>query len=327
MKRKAKKAICLCGADKLVTNLHALRTTMDEGRNINNVEAVHDLRVVSRRLRMGLSVYRHCFQKKTRREWKKELRRMMKSLGQVRDLDVQLLFLKNILKKLPTTKADCEPGISMLLQRLQQERQRQQTKLVMAMDRLNQNKTLAAMEQKFEKMADLHVNRPTKYFTLIYRQARQQIGLRLKKMLAYRKYAHRPQAEKKLHQLRIAAKHLRYTMEYFEPFCNGKLRPTIQQVREIQRLLGEYHDCVVWIEKIPKFSRWEQKNASRYFNDAQAREHLARGLNYLLTNRKKRRKEIYERFRRCWDTAIREDAWGKLRKILKTGANRKLTQN
>src|SRR5262249_19016414 len=51
-------------------------------------EAIHDMRVASRRLRSALDIFGAYFQKGALKRYRKELRRIARSLGEVRDLDV-----------------------------------------------------------------------------------------------------------------------------------------------------------------------------------------------------------------------------------------------
>jgi CHAD domain-containing protein len=307
MNSRANNVFCMGGADKLLTNLHVFATSMNKVRTVKSIEAVHDLRVYSRRLRIGLSVYRNCYPKKKLAEWKPELRRMTKRFGNARDLDVQILYLKKTIAKLNKKDLICKPGISKILVRYQQDRERQQKKLLSAIDRLNRKKILASMQIKSEKIAKASVSRTKKYSPIIYTQAYRQIRSRLKKMLAYKKYVNRSRDVTNLHQMRITAKHLRYTMEYFEPIFNGELRIYIQKVREIQKLLGEFHDCVVWIQYFSDISNEKSMQTAK----------IKPGIDYLLADQKKRRKDIYRQFRRCWDETIRENTWENLKKMLK----------
>jgi CHAD domain-containing protein len=51
-----------------------------------------------------------------------------------------------------------------------------------------------------------------------------------------------------LHELRIAAKRLRYSMEFFESCYGKRLNSFITAIRDLQELLGKIHDCDVMLE-------------------------------------------------------------------------------
>jgi CHAD domain-containing protein len=48
-----------------------------------------------------------------------------------------------------------------------------------------------------------------------------------------------------LHAFRLMTKHLRYTLEAFEPLYGAALKPRIDALRPIQNALGESNDCEV----------------------------------------------------------------------------------
>jgi CHAD domain-containing protein len=55
-----------------------------------------------------------------------------------------------------------------------------------------------------------------------------------------------------LHKLRIAAKKLRYSLEFFAQIYDKQLTPHLEQIRKLQELLGNIHDCDVMIEFLQK---------------------------------------------------------------------------
>jgi putative phosphoesterase len=58
------------------------------------------------------------------------------------------------------------------------------------------------------------------------------------------------------HQMRIAAKWLRYTLETFAPAYEDGLKQYISRLKKLQDVLGEMHDCDVWIEALLERLRW-----------------------------------------------------------------------
>jgi CHAD domain-containing protein len=185
---------------------------------------------------------------------------------------------------------------------------------------------LAAVKRQIRQMTAIKVCQPTAFFQGIGRRACRLIGGRLKTMLAYEPYVHQPEQENALHGLRIAAKHLRYTMEYFEPFFNGEMKGYIQDAREIQRLLGEFHDCVVWMEFLPAFLEEEHRRAMVFFGKDPERETIKRGVDYLLAERRGRRQQVYKTFLARWKEMKRDRVWENLiTRLRKQKINTKLT--
>lgn len=53
---------------------------------------------------------------------------------------------------------------------------------------------------------------------------------------------------KKLHDFRLLAKRMRYTMELFEPLFGAALRPQLEGLRGVQQALGQLTDCETSLE-------------------------------------------------------------------------------
>jgi hypothetical protein len=62
-----------------------------------------------------------------------------------------------------------------------------------------------------------------------------------------------------LHEMRIAAKKLRYAMELFAPFRDKWFSAAIESVRLLQEALGEIHDIDVMIPRLLAHARRELK--------------------------------------------------------------------
>jgi CHAD domain-containing protein len=68
-------------------------------------------------------------------------------------------------------------------------------------------------------------------------------------------YSHAPEGSVEpevLHELRIAAKRLRYSLEFFESCYGKRLANYIEAIRDLQELLGDIHDCDVMIGVLQK---------------------------------------------------------------------------
>ena len=66
-----------------------------------DVEAVHDMRVSSRRLRTAMQTFRPCFARKTFKPHAERIKALADLLGEVRDRDVMVDELKTDLERLP----------------------------------------------------------------------------------------------------------------------------------------------------------------------------------------------------------------------------------
>jgi hypothetical protein len=70
---------------------------------------------------------------------------------------------------------------------------------------------------------------------------------RLDELYSWSDYVDSPYSVKELHNLRIAAKRLRYTLEVFEDFLPEDCKPVVKELQQLQDELGELHDSDVFI--------------------------------------------------------------------------------
>ena len=112
-----------------------------------------------------------------------------------------------------------------------------------------------------------------------YGKAYDHISTRLDKVLALEPFVHDESAAEKHHELRIAIKRLRYTMEIFSPLYKRGLIDQISLMKRFQDLLGEMHDCDVWIQEF---------NVETESMPADARYGVSKVLTHLSETRKSR---------------------------------------
>lgn len=144
--------------------------------------------------------------------------------------------------------------------------------------------------------------------------AERVIGVRLDELCSFVPAALDPDEQEALHDMRIAAKRLRYLLE-LTGFCFGSYaEKAARQVRELQDVIGEIHDCDVLIpmvldhiaelraadarrlaESAGKPGRLEPKLAETAPGRAQYR-----GLELLVVHHQARRQLYFKRFVKRW---------------------------
>jgi CHAD domain-containing protein len=277
-------------------------------RDNRDVEAIHDMRVASRRLRTALELFEDCLPDKKARPWRKGIRRVTKALGQARDCDVQIEFVEDFLSHVDDRRL--RPGIQRLLLRLRQQRDALQPEVIRALDRLDGSGVLAEIEsvlgpvQAHAHLAHVDTNAPS-----VRGRAAGAIAARLEQMLAYEPYIEHPEAIEQLHAMRIAAKHLRYAMEIFSPLYDASLDESIQSVRRVQTELGDIHDCDVWVAFLPEFLEQERSRTMEYFGSARGISRLVPGIEHLRTERQHHRDACYRDFVDYWHDLQRRSVW------------------
>jgi len=312
MKTDKNEGVSVFGAQVLLKHLGALEKEQEGVRSGHaDIEYIHRMRVASRRLRAALPLFEACLPKKKAAVWLKDIRQITSALGAARDVDVQIDTLTNYQQKQQDTTHHA--GINRLLLRLNQKRQSLQPKLEAAMEKLAQDGTVAelrsVLEPQAERSTDIYQFTPQ-----LYRHAFQHISGRLEEFLGYAEIVHLPEKVAELHEMRIAAKWLRYTMENFSSMYGGELKTWLSPVREMQEQLGEIHDCDVWGGFLPRFMEKERERTMAYLGHIKSYKRLTVGLEGFLADRLALRERRYQDFVAFWDAQLAEELWEGLRK-------------
>jgi CHAD domain-containing protein len=293
-------------AETIKRSLDELTSAIAGAKTSRHIERVHRMRVSSRRLRTSLGIFEGCFGRRKAKAWRTSLQRLGRSLGDVRDLDVQSEFLEEFMKE--HTDRTIHPGLERLLLRLTQRRDRRQRRLRRVLDRFEHADVLSEIGHASENVC-LRDPAPTREL------AAEMINARLDDMLALEPCLDDYQNVEALHEVRIAAKHLRYTLEVFEPLLGEQARQPLDHLRQIQKILGDLHDCDVWIEFLPRFIEKEKKRTRRFLGHTKGFKRIARGLLHLQEQRIRSRQDIYMALIEFWAQCRREGTWGTIRRI------------
>jgi sugar phosphate isomerase/epimerase len=89
--------------------------------------------------------------------------------------------------------------------------------------------------------------------------ARRILAVRIDEVWGYERVVQRPDAVTELHDMRIACKRLRYLLEIFSVAFSADLEPYIDQVKELQDLLGEIHDRDVQVPALQEHLDWLER--------------------------------------------------------------------
>ncbi len=302
---------CLFGAKTLLKRLQDVVKEIDGVRKSEDIECIHDMRVATRRMRSALALFERCFPGRSSKKWNKEMRRVTRALGIARDADVQMDSLQEFLDSLAESRY--RAGVRRLLLRLQQRRDGAQDKIIKAMDRLELSGVLDGMGKTLRQIRVharmRHVDENSPY---VYQQAYLAIAMRLENMLAYEIYVNQPERLEELHAMRIAAKRLRYTMEVFAPLYQDELKQQLKTARNVQTMLGDIHDCDVWVEYLPQFLDEEKVRTMEYYGHTRPLSRLKIGILYLQQERQDHRMELYREFVKLWQQLQTQNVWDNL---------------
>ncbi len=306
---------CCFAAEAILKRSEVVARQVAGVRANRDVEAVHDLRVASRRLRTALELFADCLPARKARPWGKAIRRVTRALGQARDSDVQIEFVADFLQHVEDRRL--RPGIQRLLLRLRQRREALQEDVIEALDRLEASGALGQLEEVLAPVqAHAQLGHVDTLAACVRDRAGAAIAGRLERMLAYEPYVRQPEAVEPLHAMRIAAKHLRYAMEIFRPLYGEEFSQRIESVRRVQQHLGDLHDCDVWIAFLPEFLEQERKRMLEYFGHARAIGRFVPGIEYLRDRRRQDRDGCYRQFVEFWQETLREGTWAGLYRMV-----------
>ena len=205
-----------------------LAEAMPRTLSADGVEAVHQARVTTRRLGSALDLLQPWMTRGHHKKIDQSLKKLRKTLGPLRDLDVMLAGLEKY-------RPDHAAAVRWLEKRLIEQRTKARSKLrrdrspLATQQWLNPQVTprLAASQARFKSMLSRLI------------RVRFDDFSRSADALAVR------QPDLDVHALRISGKKTRYSLEIAAATGAPLSKEILDQFKRIQDALGDWHDCVV----------------------------------------------------------------------------------
>ena len=295
------------GAESLLDQLDAMIAEVPGVRLGEDREHVHRMRVAARRLRSILGLCGEDWPAETVDAWKRPVRRLARRLGAARDTDVQIEFLVDFMYEAPKA---ARPGLERLLLRLQQRRAKEQRRVVAALERFERSGLVESMRRSLRaQLVRARLGRSAAPGALALLKAGRAVASRLENLLSYDDAVPAAGKSAELHEMRIATKRLRYTLDTFSPFFATDLKFAVSAAKEVQRLLGEIHDADVWLDYLPAYASRERERTLAYFGHERAFKRLQPGLDALERHCRARRDEMHATFVHCWEQLRRDGVW------------------
>jgi CHAD domain-containing protein len=310
----------------------ALKRQVRGARRARDIEYVHRARVASRRLRTALRMFADCFPSGNISKWRGQIRRLTRRLGAARDTDVQIEFLKKFISDIPHKSRKMRPGLRRVMLRLKQRRQSIQPKVIKSLDRLDEKQVFAEITAElnaitarcrprrntgFQPVKSTARGLPHIRSQFVFQKAQQHIKDRLAGLFSFEHSLDDPKDSIGHHQMRIAAKRLRYTLEICNLPFENRLAEYIETMKRLQSLLGSLHDCDVWLDDIKTFSRDEKSRMVEYLGSVRAFKRLKRGIDFLARQRRTDRLTLFEQSAQFWRKLAEQGFWSKLNSLLK----------
>jgi CHAD domain-containing protein len=223
-----------------------------------DIEELHDMRVATRRMRAAFQVFGDYFDMGKIKVFLKGLRRTGGTLGAVRDLDVFWEKTQHYLETLPSEQQNALEPLRIVWE-AERERARKKMNAYLDSERYTQFKERfgeflqtpgAGGLPPFSDEGEPIPNRLRHVVPVLVYQ-------RLVAVQAYDEWVTGEGVPlERLHQLRIAAKGLRYTLEYFEEILSPEAKDAIKEIKGLQDHLGDLQDAVVASNLLRDFLTW-----------------------------------------------------------------------
>jgi len=229
---------------------HHYQTMLDneEGTRLgDDIEALHDMRVATRRMRSAMRLFGPFCQSPHVSHCNTGLRRAGRALGRVRDLDVALERITDFREELVH---DASVGLGSLAGHLQSQRNERRRLMVRHLDSQTYQMLLSRMERL---LSDLREEDPDKAAPKVGTIAPRLLFLDWSIVRAYGHVLEHAPVEL-LHSLRIDCKRLRYALEFFAELLSDDLVGVIPEVTVLQDHLGTMRDAYSSVEMIDDFT-------------------------------------------------------------------------
>ena len=281
--------------DQMISNLEGTVTGED-------IEALHDMRVASRRLRAALRVFKSALPAKILVIVVGQVGAVTHALGSVRDHDVFIDYLEKQSKKI-------DEDINWLLDVEKEDRDQSRKQML---DTLN-NLPSGLLELKITTMLSKSTMTKNKPRNFMAAQASKLIVPRLNDLISLSHAIYNSELIAEIHQMRIASKKLRYTMEAFIPCFEQPIIDLISEIKLLQEQLGMIHDCDVWVDKL-----------TGYQNDPDPVPERIVSLNELIKDRVKCRSNSYNEALNHWESMLQSDFAARLQDLINFPSNNQI---
>jgi CHAD domain-containing protein len=273
----------------------------EEGTRLGeDPEALHDMRVATRRMRAAFQLFAPYFTPEALALFGKNLKLTGRALGAVRDLDVLMAKAEAFQAGEGESSGAGPQPLAPLLSAWRQRRETAREELLVYLD----EKKYAKFKARFEEFLTsagagalpLPPGQPTPY-----RVRHLVAGLLVNRYEGVRAYESSLPAAPltTYHALRIESKRFRYALEFFRDVLGPEVGGVIKQVTVMQDLLGDLHDAVVSEGMVAEFLH---DQAARRISDAQPE--VLDGVARYLTAQWTIQRDLLARFPARWAELI-----------------------
>lgn len=226
-----------------------------QGLRTGTVDAVHDMRVSSRRLQTVFAIFQDAIKNRTIKKFSKKLRLLIRRLGKTRQFDI---IIETVSPHLATAAGRHTIPANLFIARFKAKRR---TALQKALGAFRKFETDPLCKQIISPAPDVDCLLPVKnsqrgkdaVFPLIMREF---ISKLLKNFLSGAVRALKNNDDPAaLHAMRIRGKPLRYAMELVQPFLKKGFNDLFLEIKNMIEELGTIHDIDVACVTLRRFDK------------------------------------------------------------------------
>lgn len=233
----------------LLSKAEPLFELEEAARGGADIDAVHDMRVASRRLREALRLVRPLYPDKAFRKWYRRIRQITRALGPVRDSDVFIEAFRGMSSKVG---AEGRRAIAWAVGYRQGQRVHELDALNRALASLDLDRNRASFARFARAIRECpEARQPFASF------AHAAVAERAAVVFGRQELALDERNVAEQHALRIDYKRLRYAVEAFAPCYGDAFDALHETLTAFQDALGELHDAHVFIEMLSAPDRVE----------------------------------------------------------------------
>jgi CHAD domain-containing protein len=246
-----------------------------------DMDAVHDMRVASRRVREALRLFAPLYRRRMFAEWDALFGHVTGSLGLVRDADVYVAAMRGVMGR--AKEPDERVTLAYLIGHRQGVRAGDLRRMRKRLERLD----LAKLRKRFEKAA-VRVRDIPEAAQPLGAIAREAVETRVTAAFGHIPAALTPEDSASQHAMRIACKKLRYAVETLEPCFGDDYDDLHDLLVRFQDELGELHDLDVFLAQVRELRGSAEARAARV---------PAAGIDAVVRDLESRRARRFARFR------------------------------
>jgi len=214
----------------------------------DDADAIHDMRVSSRRLQQVLDLLYSKPRPPELRRMRRQIRRCRQALGEVRNCDVLLEFVGRPLGRKRSARREAWTAVRHFLMIRRSE---SFLRAVRKFGKINlavfyvELKEFLHHDQAHEHSADHHHHAPAAPHAEFAKGLTSALESAWNRFQGQLTESHRHSRPEAIHAARIATKRLRYLLEVFHEFDVAGTADALVWLRQLQKHLGDWHDLEV----------------------------------------------------------------------------------